>query len=99
MSSHNAVTVVAYITVNDKSDLEMIESTLKTTVQAVKQEPGCEMYALHRNNDHPLQFIMIEKWSSPQMLEQHSQAAALQNLGRVLAGKAQLEVKTMQLIA
>jgi quinol monooxygenase YgiN len=50
----------------------------------VHAEDGCELYALHRAGD---QLIMIERWASPEALDQHSKGAALAALNPALRGK------------
>ena len=54
------------------------------TIPAVHDEDGCELYALHQNDDR---LIMVEKWASADALRAHSQGAALAAQGPRLAGK------------
>jgi quinol monooxygenase YgiN len=62
-----------------------VTSALEAAVPAVPGEDGCELYALHRNDDR---LVMIERWASPAALRTHSTgSAALQKLNIALKGK------------
>ncbi|WP_130835802.1 putative quinol monooxygenase [[Erwinia] mediterraneensis] len=91
---NSTITVVAYINANAGHEKD-VEQALKTAVQQVQSEPGCEQYVLHKNLDDAGQFVMIERWHSSEMLDQHNQAEPLQQLLRALEGKATLSVHKM----
>lgn len=61
-------------------------------IPAVHDEPGCELYALHRNAD---KLVMIEKWADAETLAAHGRAPALATLG---AGLSDLVAEPMQLL-
>jgi len=54
------------------------------TIPEVHEEDGCELYALHQNEDR---LIMVEKWASGEALRTHSRGAALAAMGPKIAGK------------
>ena len=65
-------------------------------VEQVHGEDGCELYALHRDDDR---LVMIERWASPAALQTHSTASpALQKLNADLDGKlaAPLDVVVLE---
>ena len=47
-------------------------------------DEGCELYALHENEDR---VVMIEKWASLEAIQAHSKSPALQTLLARLEGK------------
>jgi quinol monooxygenase YgiN len=53
-------------------------------IPRVHAEDGCELYALHKSEDH---LVMIEKWSSQEALTTHLNAPVLAELGGRLNGK------------
>ena len=62
----------------------------------VHGENGCELYALHRDDDR---LVMIERWASPAALQTHSTASpALQKLNADLDSKlaAPLDVVVLE---
>jgi quinol monooxygenase YgiN len=64
---------------------EEVIATFEETIAAVHaNDAGCELYALHEGDDR---LVMIEKWASAELLEAHSQGAALTAAGPRLAGK------------
>ena len=64
-----------------------VTSALEAAVPEVHGEDGCEMYALHRNDDR---LVMIERWASPATVQTHSTGSAAQrNLNVALKGKLQ----------
>ncbi|WP_039057202.1 antibiotic biosynthesis monooxygenase family protein [Enterobacter sp. Bisph1] len=91
---NDAITVVATITAHAGSR-EKVAQALKTVERDVQGEPGCEFYQLHLNRENDHQFVMIERWASMQMLEQHSQAAPFKALVSAIDGLADLHVTTL----
>jgi quinol monooxygenase YgiN len=63
--------------------LEDVEAALKEILPLVHEEPGCEIYALHRGDDR---LVMIEKWSDSTALKEHSKGPNLAKLGERLVG-------------
>jgi quinol monooxygenase YgiN len=78
-----SVVVVATIT-PVAQHREAVRQALLATVPQVHAEPGCELYALHET---AADFVMIEKWASPQALDTHSRGPALAVLNPQLADK------------
>lgn len=97
MTSNDAVVVVATIEAAEGHE-EQVEQALRATIPAVHAEPGCELYALHRDPRSPSTFVMVEKWASAEALGVHSKATALTELGKALDGllAAPLNVRTLQ---
>ena len=78
-----SVVVVASIT--PKADqVDAVRNALLAAVPKVHAEPGCELYAVHEGDG---QFVMVERWESPEALKVHGRAEALTTLGGQLAGK------------
>ena len=77
------IVVVATITPKPEHTDE-VAAAFAGIIPQVHAEDGCELYALHRAGD---QLIMIERWASPEALDQHSKGAALAALNLALRGK------------
>ncbi|ODR07631.1 antibiotic biosynthesis monooxygenase [Mycolicibacillus koreensis] len=67
------VVVVASMTVKPES-VASVEEIVTKTVAEVHTEPGCELYALHRNDTT---FVFIEQWADPEALKAHGSAPAV----------------------
>ena len=78
-----SVVVVAVITPKPGEEDAVREAILEC-VPKVHEEPGCELYALHEGVG---EFVMVERWASPDALAAHGKAEALTALGAALAGK------------
>ncbi|MEW6484339.1 MULTISPECIES: putative quinol monooxygenase [Tatumella] len=85
------ITVIASITAKSGEE-KVVAEALKTAEKEVQGEPGCESYVLHRNISQPQQFIMLERWSSRQHLDEHEKAPAFQKLAAALNNRASLDV-------
>ena len=72
------VVVVATITPKPGM-LEEVEAAFTGVIPQVHDEPGCELYALHRSGAGTL--VMIEKWADAAALEAHRTGPALGQLG------------------
>ncbi|HEY0716197.1 MAG TPA: putative quinol monooxygenase [Streptosporangiaceae bacterium] len=60
-------------------------AAMKQTIEQVHGEDGCELYALHANDDR---LVMIERWTSRDALRQHGTGSpGLQQLNEALKGK------------
>jgi len=77
------IVVVATITPKPEHTDE-VAAAFAEIIPQVHAEDGCELYALHRAGD---QLIMIERWASPEALDQHGKGAALAALNPALRGK------------
>lgn len=54
-----------------KGSESAMEKELKALVKATHLEPGCLLYALHRNSNDSSQFIMIERFVSKEAHASH----------------------------
>jgi quinol monooxygenase YgiN len=88
-----SVVVVATITPRPEQ-VDAVREALLAAVPQVHAEPGCELYAVHEGDG---QFVMVERWESPEALRVHGKAEALTTLGGQLAGKlaAPLDVRRL----
>jgi quinol monooxygenase YgiN len=79
------VSVVVVATITPKADqVDAVRDALLAAVPKVHAEPGCELYAVHEGDG---QFVMVERWETPEALKVHGRAEALTTLGGQLAGK------------
>ena len=88
-----SVVVVATITPKPEQ-VVAVRDALLAAVPKVHAEPGCELYAVHEGDG---QFVMVERWETPEALKAHSRAEALTTLGGQLADKlaAPLDVRRL----
>jgi quinol monooxygenase YgiN len=70
------VVVVATMTAKPES-VDTVRDACKQAIEAVHQEPGCELYALHESNGT---FVFVEQWADEQALQRHSTAPAVATL-------------------
>ena len=79
------MSVVVVATITPKPDqLAAVREALLAAVPKVHAEPGCELYALHEGKE---EFVMVERWESPEAMKAHGSAEALTTLGGQLADK------------
>jgi quinol monooxygenase YgiN len=79
------LSVVVVATITPKPDqVEAVREAVLAAVPKVHAEPGCELYAVHEGRG---EFVMVERWESPEALKVHGSAEALTTLGGQLAGK------------
>ena len=89
------ITVIASITATPGEE-KVVADAVKPAEREVKGEPGWESYVLHQNSSQPQQFIMLERWSSRQHLNEHEKAPAFQKLAAALNNRASLDVVLSQ---
>lgn len=77
-----SVVVVATITPRVGRS-EEVEAVFAGAIPKVHDEPGCQLYALHRGRGGAL--VMIEKWTDADALKAHSQSATMAEVGAALA--------------
>jgi quinol monooxygenase YgiN len=86
------VVVVATMTAKPES-VDKVREVFKHTIEAVQQEPGCELYALHEANGT---FVFVEQWADEEALKTHSGAPAVRamftELGDQLDGVPDIKV-------
>jgi quinol monooxygenase YgiN len=67
------VVVVATMTAKPES-VDTVRDACKQAIEAVHQEPGCDLYALHEANGT---FVFVEQWADEDALKTHSTAPAI----------------------
>ena len=70
------VVVVATMTAKPES-VDLVRQACKKAVEAVHQEPGCQLYALHETDRT---FVFVEQWADADALQAHSAAPAVATL-------------------
>jgi quinol monooxygenase YgiN len=45
--------------------------TFAPVIKDVQQEPGCEQYELFRSEEDPDKLVLLERWTSAELLDQH----------------------------
>lgn len=86
------VVIVASFTAKPES-VDAVRAACTKAIEAVHDEPGCELYALHQTGDT---FVFIEQWADAAALQAHSTAPAIGTLlgeiGDHLAGAPDLKM-------
>ena len=86
------VVVVASFTAKPES-VDTVRAACKKAIEAVHDEPGCELYALHQTGDT---FVFIEQWADTAALQTHSTAPAVgalfAEIGEHLVGAPDLKM-------
>jgi len=90
--------IIAVITA-EPAHADAVGQALQAAVPAVRAEPGCIQYDLHRDELKPGRFVMIEQWRDAQALTAHGEAAAFRKLSAVLDGRASLDVADLTKVA
>ena len=67
------VVVVATMTAKPEA-VDTVRDACKQAIEAVHQEPGCELYSLHEANGT---FVFVEQWADEDALKTHSTAPAI----------------------
>jgi quinol monooxygenase YgiN len=70
------VVIVATMTAKPES-VETVRDACKKAVEAVHQEPGCQLYALHEADGT---FVLVEQWADADAVQAHSTAPAVGEL-------------------
>lgn len=80
------VVVVASFTAKPES-VDAVRTACVNAIEAVHDEPGCELYSLHQTGDT---FLFIEQWADADALKTHGAAPAIgvlfSAIGEHLAG-------------
>ena len=76
MNTQNPIVVTAVFSPKENARDELVKR-LKSAIAEVHAEPGCLLYALHGASDA---VVLIEKWSSEQLLDAHGAGAAVRRL-------------------
>ena len=77
------VIVVAVLTAKPSRATEIVEA-FREVSPLVHAEPGCEIYAAHREQGGDA-VVMIERWTTRAHLDAHAAGAALERLNELLA--------------
>ena len=57
---------------------DAFEAGFKKAAAAVKaQDQGCEMYDLFKSVDSPTRYVMIERWTTPELLTAHMKSPTM----------------------
>lgn len=75
---------------------DAVVAALSPAIAAVHEEPGCLLYAIHDAPDGSI--VMIEKWESEKLLDEHGAGEAVANLTASLAGKLERPVEVTRLL-
>ena len=67
------VVVVATMTAKPES-VDAVRDACKKAIDAVHDEPGCELYALHEADRT---FVFVEQWADEDALKTHSTAPSI----------------------
>ncbi len=88
--------VVTAVFVPAPGKYEEVVAALEPAIAAVHEEPGCLLYAIHRDPDGTI--VMIEKWESEALLDEHGAGPAVAALNASLEGKLAKPVEVTRLI-
>lgn len=91
----NPVVVTAVFT-PAPGQFDAVHEALLPAIAAVHDEPGCELYAIHRAPDDTI--VMIEKWESAELLDAHGDGPAVAALNASLEGKLTRPVEVTRLV-
>ena len=64
------------VTVKDERDIDEVKSLLLEQTRLSRLEPGCERFELYHSQNDAKVFILVERWSSAEALDQHRLAKA-----------------------
>jgi quinol monooxygenase YgiN len=67
------ITVVATMKAKPES-VDAVRDACKKAIEAVHQEPGCDLYSLHESDGT---FVFVEQWADENALKTHSTAPAV----------------------
>ncbi|MGO7733120.1 antibiotic biosynthesis monooxygenase [Rhizobium leguminosarum] len=91
------LTLVATLTAKPEHADEFV-AIINGLIEPTLNEEGCIDYNLHRSNDNPNEFVLIEHWRSRQDLDDHFKqpytAAALERFPTILSGEMRLQFLT-----
>lgn len=73
-----------------------VVEALAPAIAAVHAEPGCLLYAIHDAPDGSI--VMIEKWESAELLDEHGAGPAVAALNASLVGKLERPVEVTRLV-
>ena len=71
-------------------------TALQPAIAAVHEEEGCELYAIHDAPDGSI--VMLEKWTSAELLDAHGDGEAVARLTADLDGLLERPVAVTRLV-
>lgn len=90
-----AVGVIATFVAKQEA-AKQVEEALRKVVAPSRIDDGCEDYALHRDQENPLCFYMLERWVDAEALERHQEQEHFKSLISALEGSLDtLDVKVL----
>ena len=75
---------------------DQVLAALGPAIEAVHDEPGCELYAIHDAPDGSI--VMLEKWTSAELLDAHGQGQPVARLNAALDGLLDRHVEVTRLV-
>jgi quinol monooxygenase YgiN len=88
--------VVTAIFEPNPGQYDAVVEALKPAIAAVHEEPGCQLYAIHRDPQGTI--VMIEKWDSAELLDEHGAGPAVAALNASLEGLLARPVEVTRLV-
>ncbi len=76
--------VVTAVFVPRAGSFDAVTDVLSRAIARVHEEPGCLLYAIHRDPEDRI--IMIEKWESTELLDAHGAGEAVAQLNSDIDG-------------
>jgi quinol monooxygenase YgiN len=74
------MTIRHIVTIQVTADQSASFATAFKALQAVvRQESGCEQYELFQSLDDPDKMVILERWASQELLDEHSEAERTRN--------------------
>lgn len=95
MTSTGAVNVVAVFHPLEEHRAAVM-AALETAIPLVHDEPGCELYAITEADDGRI--VMIEKWTSAELLDAHGAGEPVATLVAALDGHLAQPVEVTRLV-
>ena len=71
-------------------------AALEPAIAGVHEEDGCELYAIHDAPDGTI--VMLEKWTSVELLDAHGHGEPVRKLGLALDGLLERPVEVTRLV-
>lgn len=75
---------------------DQVLAALEPAIAAVHDEDGCELYAIHDAPDGSI--VMLEKWTSADLLDAHGRGDAVARLNVALDGLLERPVAVTRLV-
>lgn len=64
------------VTVKEERDVAEVRSLLLEQTRLSRLEPGCDRFELYQSNTDTKVFLLVERWTSQETLDQHRLAKA-----------------------